>query len=77
MAGLVRNLQTVALHPLQLFLDLTQLVLLPLDVGLNHLGLLLQLLLHALHDVQLVAELNHRLPQSDTGPARTKLLLLF
>lgn len=53
------HLQTVALHSLKLLLDLTQLVLLPLDVGLDHLGPLLQLLLHALHGIQLVAELDH------------------
>lgn len=55
----LHDLQTVALHSLQLLLDLTQLVLLPLDVGLDHLGPLLQLFLHALHGIQLVAELYH------------------
>ena len=46
-------LDSGALDPLQLVLDVTQLLLLPLDVGLDQPGPLLQLLLQVLHGAHL------------------------
>ncbi|KAG7228759.1 hypothetical protein INR49_008537 [Caranx melampygus] len=53
--------QALALYSLQFLLDLPQLILLPLDVGLDHPGPLLQLLFQVLHGLQLAGELHHRL----------------
>lgn len=51
----------------ELVLDLLQLLLLPLDVGLDHASPLLQLLLQVLHGVHLAGELQHGLAGGRRG----------
>lgn len=78
-AALQSYLQTLALHSLKFLLDLPQLILLPLNIGLNHPRPLLQLFFYVLHGFQLVAELHYWLSKtSERGKGRkvsSKLLL--
>lgn len=58
---LQQHLYALALDSLQLVLDVPQLVLLPLDVGLDQSCPLFQLILQMLHGIHLRRELHHRL----------------
>lgn len=59
MRPLATHLQALSLHPLQLVLNLPQLILLPLNVGLDHPGPLLELVFQVLHGIYLVGELHY------------------
>lgn len=57
----ISYLYALSLDSLQLLLDVSEFLLLSLDVGLDQSGPLLQLLLQVLHGVHLRRELHHRL----------------